>query len=137
MAPLSHSQEVQIQWGKLSTEMHRQSSQVARRLRQLKFKWVQKFFLALICSEFMLNSFEYGISYLFSSSSLLPSLQLSSCLSVFVQSVPRLWFLTCGGFALQYLCSECTVLCKCAAFSSGCCQGVMEVPIVWKCKGNL
>lgn len=96
MAPLSHSQEVQIQWGKLSIAMHRQSGQVARRLRQLKFKWVQKFFLALICSEFMLNSFEYGISYLFSSSSLLPSLQLSSCLSVFVQSVPCLWFLICG-----------------------------------------
>lgn len=63
-------------------------------------------FLALICSELMLNSFEYGISYLFSSSSLLPSLQLCSCLSVFVQCVPCLWFLMCGGFALQYLCSE-------------------------------
>lgn len=56
------------------------------------------FFLALICSEFMLNSFEYGISYLFSSSSLLPSLQLCLCLSVFVQSVPCLWFPTFEGF---------------------------------------
>lgn len=99
MAPLSHSQEVQIQWGKLSIATHRQSGRVARRLQQLKFKWVQIFFfLALICSEFMLNSFEYGISYLFSSSSLLPSLQLCLCLSVFVQSVPCLWFPTFEGF---------------------------------------
>lgn len=92
-------------------------------------------FLALICSELMLNSFEYGISYLFSSSSLLPSLQLCSCLSVFVQSVPCLWFLMCGGFVLQYF--RDTVLCKCAAFSSGCCQGLVEVPIVWKYKEDL
>lgn len=85
MAPLSHSQEVQIQRGELSIATHGQSrGRVARRLQQLKSKWVQMFFLALICLKFVMNSFEDGISYLFSSFSLLPSLQLCSCLSVLV-----------------------------------------------------
>lgn len=44
MAPLSHSQEVQIQGGKLSIATRRQSGRVARRLQQLKFKWVQNYF---------------------------------------------------------------------------------------------
>lgn len=61
MAPLSHSQEVQIQWGTLSIATRRRISRVARRLQQLKFKCVQfcclfGWFFSLICSEFMLNS---------------------------------------------------------------------------------
>lgn len=43
MAPLSHSQEVQIQWGKLSIAVHRQSSQVARRLQQLNSSGLRSF----------------------------------------------------------------------------------------------
>lgn len=88
------------------------------------------FFLALICSGFMLNSFEYGISYLFSSSSLLPSLQLCSCLSVLYSLCLACGFQHLRGFGLQYLCAErrfalsvrCVFLC--------CCQGVAEVLIV-------
>lgn len=43
MAPLSHSQEVQIQWGKLSIAVHRRSSQVARRLQQLNSSGFRSF----------------------------------------------------------------------------------------------
>lgn len=43
MAPLSHSQEVQIQWGKLSIAVHRRSGQVARRLQQLNSSGFRSF----------------------------------------------------------------------------------------------
>lgn len=107
MAPLRHSQEVQIQGGKLSIATRRQSGQVARRLQQLKFKWVQIiFFLALICSEFVLNSLSMAfpicflpLPYHLPSAALVP---VSFYVVCTLPVVSDIW----GVFASQYLCTE-------------------------------
>lgn len=137
MAPLSHSQEVQIQWGTLSIATRRRINRVARRLQQLKFKCVQFccllvgfffFDLLRVYAEFFRVWHFLFVFFLFLTTLLLAVLMPDSFYIVCALPViSSIW-------GWEVLCSVCaprgTLLCRCVAFSSGCCQGVAEVPVV-------